>query len=143
MNHERCDIRDNPPRDPGSEHFDWVRRFLFILLPVGTAAWWTRSRTAAGVFFVAGLGSLVFWVLHRFLVTRMLTPKVRLRWFYATLTLLKLTLIIFLVRGIIRSYPMESLPLATGLLLFVLAILLEALRLARISFFPSSPDNPR
>ena len=130
-------------RDPGSEHFDWVFRFQLILLPLGSGAWLLRSRPAAFVFLVSGLGSLAFWSLHRFLVGRMLTPKVRLRWFYGALTVLKLALIVLLVRGMMGSYPMESLPLATGLLLFVAAILFEALRLIGASFFKPKDDEPR
>ena len=137
------DLIAPPPSDPGSEHFAWVLRFHLILLPLGALAWLRHSRISAFVFLVAGLGSLAFWSLHRFLVTRMLTPKVRLRWFYGALTVLKLALIVWLVRGMMGSYPMESLPLATGLLLFVAAILLEALRLIGASFFPSSNDEPR
>lgn len=129
--------------DPGSEHFSWVQRFLWALLPLGTALWWARSREAAWVFLIAGSGSLAFWFLHRFLVSRMLNPKVRLRWFYGALTVLKLALIVLLVRGMMGSYPMESLPLATGLLLFVAAILFEALRLIGASFFKPRNDEPR
>jgi uncharacterized membrane protein YgdD (TMEM256/DUF423 family) len=59
----------------------------------------------------------------------MLTPSVRRRWFFALLGLLKLALLVLLLRGMMACLPREALPLATGILLFVGAILLEALRL--------------
>jgi len=89
-------------------------------------------------FAVGGLGSLGFWYLHRWVVGRMLTPSVRRRWFYGLLGPLKLTLIVLLLRGMMAFLPREALPLATGILLFVGAILLEALRLI---FRPESRDT--
>ncbi len=129
--------------DPGSEHLAWVLRFQGALLPLGALAWLLRSRASALVFLAGGAGSLAFWSLHRFLVARMLHEKVRLRWLYGSLAALKLALIVLLVRGMMERYPVEALPLATGLLLFVAAILLEALRLMGLSFFHPSDDEPR
>ena len=39
-----------------------------------------RSWRAALVFALAGLASMLFWHLHRWIVARMLTPSVRMRW---------------------------------------------------------------
>ncbi|MBI4912492.1 MAG: hypothetical protein HY823_07125 [Acidobacteria bacterium] len=129
-------------RDPGASHLDWILRFQFILLPAGVLAWGLRSRWAAAAFLAGAAGSLAFWGLHRFLVARMLTPSLRRRWFYGLLTLGKLALIALLVRGMMEVLPDEGLPLATGILLFVAGILLEAIRLGfRASEAPPS-DGP-
>ena len=76
------------------------------------------------------------------LTGRMLTPSVRRRWFYAGLTLLKLALLTVLLRGMIEVLPGEGLPLATGILLFVAAILLEALRLGLRGSEPPAAEDP-
>jgi len=115
--------------DPGSHHLVWIGRFMLILWPLGCLVWLFRSPWASLAFAVGGLGSLGFWFLHRWTVKRMLTPSVRRRWFFALLGLLKLALIVLLLRGIMACLPREVLSLATGILLFVGAILLEALRL--------------
>ena len=117
------------PEDPGTHHLTWIGRFMLLLWPLGVLAWLLRSRWAALAFAAGGLGSLGFWALHRWVVGRMLTPSVRRRWFFGLLGLLKLALIVVLLRGMMASLPREALPLATGILLFVGAILLEALRL--------------
>lgn len=117
------------PEDPGTHHLDWVGRFLLLLWPLGALAWLARSRWAALAFAVGGLGSLAFWFLHRWIVGRMLTPSVRRRWFYGLLVVFKLALIVVLLRGMMACLPREVIPLATGILLFVGAILLEAIRL--------------
>lgn len=120
----------NPtPEDPGSHHLAWVGRFMLALWPLGTAAWMLRSRWAALAFAVGGAASLGFWFLHRWIVGRMLTPSVRRRWFYALLGLFKLALIVLVLRGMMTCLPGEALPLATGILMFVGGILLEAVRL--------------
>lgn len=115
--------------DPGQEHLRWIARFQLFLLPLGALTWLFRSRQAALVFFLAGLGSLAFWHLHRVIVRGMLTPSLRRRWFYALLGMTKLALIALLLRGIMACFPTEAVPLGTGVLLFVGGILLEALRL--------------
>ncbi|MCE1228877.1 MAG: hypothetical protein LWX11_05250 [Firmicutes bacterium] len=120
--------------DPGSEHLVWIGRFMWGLWPLGSLAWLVRSRQAALAFAVGGLGSLAFWYLHRWVVARMLTPSVRRRWFFGILGLAKLALIVLLLRGMMTMLPDEGLSLATGLLLFAGAILLEALRLILSSF---------
>jgi len=78
---------------------------------------------------VGAATSFGFWGLHRYLTARMLTPSVRRRWLYAFLSLGKLALIALVLRGMMGRYPAEALPLATGVLLFVAGILLEAMRL--------------
>ncbi len=115
--------------DPGTHHLVWIGRFMLILWPLGALAWLLRSRWAALAFAVGASSSLVFWSLHRWTVRRMLTPSVRRRWFFALLGILKLALIVLVLRGMMACLPREALPLATGILLFVGAILLEALRL--------------
>ncbi len=125
--------------DPGAEHLAWILRFQLILLPVGGLAWLLRSRRASVAFLSGGLGSLAFWGLHRFLTGRMLTPSLRRRWFYGLLTVLKLALLALLLRGMMDALPGEGLPLATGVLLFVAAILLEAVRLGLRGSEPPPP----
>ena len=128
--------------DPGSEHLLWIQRFQLILLPLGGVAWLLRSRDASLAFLAGGAGSLVFWGLHRFLVARMLTPSLRRRWFYGLLTLAKLALIALLLHGMMDRMPGEGLPLATGLLLFVAAILMEAARLGLRGSEPPPIERP-
>jgi hypothetical protein len=125
----------------GNEGLASLRRvplFLVAFLAVGSAAWLLKSRTSALAFAVGGLASLAFWVLHAFLVGRMLTPSVKRRWFYAVLSLGKLALIVLVLRGMMERYPEEGLPLALGLLLFIAAIMLEAVLMA----FRPLPDPP-
>ena len=121
--------------DPGTVHMVWIGRFQWALLPLGGLLWLLKSGQAAGIFLLGGVASLGFWYLHRWVVARMLTPSLRLRWFFALLSLLKLALIGLLLYGMMEHFPGEALPLATGILLFVLSILLEAVRLI---FNPSS-----
>ena len=117
--------------DEGEHHLRNVTRAMVILGLVGLPLWgFLRSWTAALAFGVGALTSLAFWTLHRVLTARMLTPSVRLRWLYGFLSLGKLALIALVLRGMMGRYPAEALPLATGVLLFVVGILLEALRLA-------------
>ncbi|HEX9011238.1 MAG TPA: hypothetical protein VF804_12800, partial [Holophagaceae bacterium] len=78
----------------GEEHLRWATRFQVILLALGAPLWGLlRSREAALAFGVGGATSLAFWVLHRYLTARMLTPSVRRRWLYGFLSLGKLALI--------------------------------------------------
>jgi hypothetical protein len=111
---------------------------MVILALLGIVLWaLLRSWTAALVFGLGSLTSLVFWTLHKVLTARMLTPSKRWRWVYAVLSLSKLALIALVLRGMMARYPAEALPLALGVLLFVAGILLEALRLAL-----QKPDAP-
>ena len=115
----------------GEDHLRRVTRAMIVLALLGTALWGlSRSWTAALVFGVGALTSLVFWTLHQVLTARMLTPSRRGRWVSAVLSLSKLALIALVLRGMMGRYPAEALPLALGVLLFVAGILLEALRLA-------------
>ena len=116
--------------EPGSIHLLWIGRFQLLLLGLGLPLWVLKGWRAALVFGVAGLASLLFWNLHRWVVGRMLTPSVRKRWFYALLTFAKLALIGGVLRGMMNCFPAEVLPLVTGILIFVGGILLEAIRLA-------------
>ncbi len=116
--------------DEGEGQLRRVTVAMVALALVGIPLWgFLRSWTAALVFAAGALTSLAFWVLHRILTTRMLTPSVRWRWIYGFLSLGKLALIALVLRGMMGRYPSEALPLATGILLFVAGILLEALRL--------------
>ncbi|WP_306591479.1 hypothetical protein [Geothrix sp. 21YS21S-4] len=118
-------------RGEGEEHLRRVTGAMVVLGLAGIPLWGLlRSWTAALVFAVGGIASLVFWSLHRFLTGRMLTPSVRRRWLYGFLSLGKLALIALVLRGMMAKYPAEALPLAAGILLFVAGILLEALCLA-------------
>jgi len=119
------------PGDDGAEHLRRITGFMLALGLAGLPLWGLlRTWTATLVFGVGALTSLAFWSLHRVLTARMLTPSVRRRWLYGFLSLGKLALIALVLRGMMGKYPAEALPLATGVLLFVAAILLEALRLA-------------
>lgn len=124
----------------GEDHLRWATRFQVVLLAFGTPLWaFLRSRQAALAFLVGGATSLAFWALHRYLTARMLTPSVRRRWLYGFLSLGKLALIALVLRGMMDRYPAEALPLATGVLLFVGGILLEAIRLAFHRVDPTPP----
>ena len=117
--------------DEGEALLRRVTTFMLALTILGIPLWgFLRSWTAALTFGIGALTSLGFWGLHRLLTGRMLTPSVRRRWLYGFLSLGKLGLIALVLRGMMSRYPAEALPLATGLLLFVAGILLEALRLA-------------
>jgi hypothetical protein len=124
----------------GEDHLRWVTRFQAGLLALGLPLWGLlRSRQAVLAFLVGGATSLAFWALHRVLTARMLTPSVRRRWLYGFLSLGKLALIALVLRGMMDRYPAEALPLATGVLLFVGGILLEAIRLTFHRVDPTPP----
>ena len=112
--------------DPGSGTLLAVSRIQWILLVPGALLWAIRGRNAVFAFTAGALVSIAFWSLHRIIVAKMLTPKVRLRWFYGFLTLVKLALIVLCLRGMMVIVPQEGFPMATGLMLFVVAILLVA-----------------
>ena len=120
-----------PPPEPaatdeGAAHLRRIGRFQVLLTVLGAAAWGLRSWRASLVFLAGSLASLAYWQLHRVIVVRMLSPQLRRRWFYGILTLLKLALIAGVLRGMMSYFPLEVLPLVTGLLLFIGAIMLEA-----------------
>ncbi len=127
--------------DAGSGLLKGIAWIQWPLLVLGTLGWAFRGWQAAFAFAVGGLVSIVFWSLHRLIVARMLTPKLRLRWFYGFLTLVKLALIVLCLRGMMVIVPQEGLPLAMGILLFVVAVLLAAGWLAVAAF--RSPKPPR
>lgn len=115
----------------GEDHLRWISRYMGILALAGALPWGLfRSWRGALAWLVGSATSFAFWLLHQFLTGRMLNPKVRIRWFYGFLSLGKLALIALVLRGMIGIYPEEALPLALGILLFVAAILIEAVRLA-------------
>ena len=129
------------PADDGADHLRRITGFMVALGLLGIPLWgFLRSWTAALAFGVGALTSLAFWSLHRLLTARMLTPSVRRRWLYGFLSLGKLALIALVLRGMMGYYPTEALPLAMGVLLFVAAILLEALRLAFLKPEAPPPD---
>jgi len=115
--------------DSGSIHLTRIAWFQVGLLFLGAAAWLLRSGRAALVYGMAGLASMLFWHLHRWIVARMLTPSVRMRWVFGFLVLVKLALIALILRGIMDSFPVEVLPSVTGILLFSASILCEAVYL--------------
>ncbi len=112
--------------DPGSGMLGAINRIQWLLMVPGVLVWSFRGRNAVFAFTVGSLVSIAFWSLHRIIVAKMLTPKVRLRWFYGFLTLVKLALIVVCLRGMMVIVPQEGFPMATGLMLFVVAILLVA-----------------
>jgi uncharacterized membrane protein len=86
------------------------------------------------IFAIGGLVSLLIWHLHMRIVSNMIVPSKKLRWFFGILGVFKLGLIAILLHVTITYFPSEVLPFVTGLLLFVLAILAEAARLAMRHF---------
>ena len=115
--------------DSGAYHLAWIGRFQWVLIVAGIFLWALDSWTASLVFAVGGITSIAFWLLHRWILARMLTPSVRWRWFYAVLSVVKLALIALVLRAMMVCFPAETLPLSVGVLLFVGGILLEAFRL--------------
>ena len=124
----------------GEDHLWRITRAMIVLALLGIVLWgFLRSWTAALVFGVGALTSLAFWTLHWVLTSWMLNPSRRRRWVYAVLSLGKLALIAWVLRGMMGRYPAEALPLAMGVILFVAGILLEALRLAFQKPDPTPP----
>lgn len=115
--------------DSGSVHLSRIAWFQVGLLLLGAAAWMLRSWRAALVFALAGMASMLFWHLHRWIVARMLTPSVRRRWVFGFLAMGKLALIALILRAIMDSFPLEVLPSVSGILLFSASILVEAIYL--------------
>ena len=115
-----------PAPDGGAGHLRRIGRLQWGLWAAGSAAWALRGRDAVLVFAVGGLASMLYWHLHRVIVVRMLSPLVRRRWFYGFLALMKLTLIVLVLHGMMSYFPLEVLPLVTGILLFNASIMLEA-----------------
>jgi hypothetical protein len=115
--------------DPGAAHLTRIAWFQPGLLVLGSAAWCLRSGRAALVFALAGLGSMLFWHLHRWIVARLLNPSVRVRWAYGFLILVKLALIALILHGIMDCFPTEDIAAVTGILLFSGSILVEAVYL--------------
>jgi len=114
------------PRDPGTAQLariGWIQAGLLVL---GACAWLLRSPRAALAYGLAGLGSMAFWHLHRWIVGRMLTPSVRMRWAFGILVVVKLALLALMLHGMMECFPLEVIPSVTGILLFSAAILLEA-----------------
>jgi len=129
---------------PGPEaHLQRIQRVMAGLIPTGVLAWGLGRSWAAGLAFGAGaLASLAFWWLHVLLVKRMLTPGNPGRAGYVLLSTGKLALIAAALAGIINRFPEEGIPFATGLLLSVGAILLEAVFLALRKAEPAPPGPP-
>jgi hypothetical protein len=128
------------PDQKGILHLRWIWRFQLMLLPVGALAWIFKSFISSATFFAGGTLSISYWLLHTWIVGRMLTPSKKLRWFYAVIGLSKLALIAILLHVIVKHFPAEALPFVAGLMLFVTAILLEAARLVICHFLPTR-DN--
>jgi hypothetical protein len=112
--------------DPGNIHLVRIGRFQWLLEVVGSLLWLLRSWRSAVVFAAGGATSMAFWYLHRWIVARMLTPSIRMRWVYGFLAVVKLALLALFLRAIMDLFPLEVIPVATGIPLFSAAILLEA-----------------
>ena len=112
--------------DNGASHLVRIARFQLALVPLGAAGWAFRSWKAALVFALGGGASILFWTLHRWVVTGLLTPSLRRRWLFGFLVLAKLALIVVLLRGMMVCFPLEVLPFVTGILLFSASIVMEA-----------------
>jgi hypothetical protein len=115
--------------DAGAIHLRRIGWHQVGLLAAGSLAWLFRSGTAALVFLLAGLASMGFWHLHRWIIARMLTPSVRLRWLFGALVVVKLALLALFLRGIMDFFPLEVVPSVTGILLFIASIMVEAVYL--------------
>lgn len=120
-----------------------VQRAMLLLALAGTLGWGIGRSWGAGLAFGGGaLASLALWSLHVLLVKRMLTPGNPGRAGYVLLSTGKLALIAAALAGIMKRYPEEGIPFATGLLLSVGAILLEAVFLAFAKAEPAPPSPP-
>jgi len=115
--------------DSGGQHLTRIAWFQVALLGLAGCAWLLRSGRAALAFTLAGLTSMLFWHLHRWIVAGMLSPAVRMRWAFGLLAMVKLALIAVILRGIMNSFPMEVIPTVAGILLFCASIMLEAVYL--------------
>lgn len=123
---------------PVSHHLLWIMRFQFILALVGAGLWLYRGWNASLSFCIGATTSIAFWKLHIWTLSRILDPEVKRRWIYALLFMLKLALIAGLLHVMMGCFPQEGLPLVSGILLFIAAIMLEALRL---TFRPENPES--
>jgi hypothetical protein len=120
---------DGSPGD-GAGHLRFIWRAQLALLPMGALAWAARSAASSAFFLLGGALGLAAWRLHCWTVGQMLSPSVRVRWFFGLLGALKIIFVAALLGAIIKYFPSEALPFVTGLLLYVAAILAEAARLA-------------
>ncbi|HTL97587.1 MAG TPA: hypothetical protein VL181_02165 [Holophagaceae bacterium] len=117
--------------------------FMPALAAAGAAIWGLeRSGRAALAFGAGSLASFLLWHFHVLIVKRMLTPGSPGRAGYALLSTGKLALIGLALAGIMERYPGEGIPFATGLLLSVGAILLEAAFPAFQKAEPTPPEPP-
>lgn len=124
-------------------HLRRIPKAMGALAVAGLLAWgFGRSWAAALAFGVGATASLGLWGFHVLLVKRMLTPGNPGRAGYVLLSTGKLALIGAALAGIMNRYPEEGIPFATGLLLSVGAILLEAAYLALRKAEPAPPDTP-
>ncbi len=129
---------------PGPEvHLQRIQRTMAGLAVAGVLGWGLGRSWPAGLAFAGGAAaSFAFWWLHVLLVKRMLTPGNPGRAGYVLLSTGKLALIAAALAGIINRFPEEGIPFATGLLLSVGAILLEAVFLALRKAEPAPPGPP-
>ena len=124
-------------------HLRRIPMAMAALALAGLAGWaFGRSWAAALAFGVGALASFGLWGFHVLLVKRMLTPGNPGRAGYVLLSTGKLALIAAALAGIMNRYPEEGIPFATGLLLSVGAILLEAAFLALRKAEPAPTDPP-
>jgi len=124
-------------------HLRRIPKAMLGLAFAGALAWgFGRSGGAALAFGVGALASFGLWGFHVLLVKRMLTPGNPGRAGYVLLSTGKLALIAAALAGIMNRYPEEGIPFATGLLLSVGAILLEAAYLAFRQAGPAPTDPP-
>jgi hypothetical protein len=112
----------------------WLQVALFF---VGVLSWIFYSLRASLVFMLTGLASMLFWHIHLWLVSRVLTHNIKWRFVFGFLIILKLALLALILRGIIYYFPMEAVPLVTGTMLFSVPIIIEAIYLT----FQSGPDG--
>jgi hypothetical protein len=120
-----------------------VQMAMAGLALAGTLGWGLGRSWAAALAFGAGsLASFALWRLHVLLVNRMLTPGNPGRAGYVLLSTGKLALIAAALAGIMERHPEVGIPFATGLLLSVGAILLEAVFLACHKAGPAPPGPP-
>ena len=125
------------------EHLRRIPRAMLGLALAGALGWrFGRSGAAALAFGVGALAAFGLWGFHVLLVKRMLTPGNPGRAGYVLLSTGKLALIALALAGIMERYPEEGIPFATGLLLSVGAILLEAALLAFRKAEAAPPEPP-
>jgi hypothetical protein len=114
-----------------------ILRWQIALAVLGLPAWWLTRDFHHALSFATGAGAAIgsFWMLEKF--TRALggKPESGVSLAFSALRILLIGGALF---GIIRSYSLLKVPLATGIMVTVVAITIEGFRQ---SFYARTLDN--